>query len=86
MLSNYLFVSHCCPLVITPFQYTLLHISFSQQPTMSHHLLSTGEIVNYMQLDTNRMEQVIGTIHVCWDGPLQVRCEYRADVPCQIPF
>jgi len=31
-----------------------------------------GEIVNYMQLDTNRMEQVIGTIHVCWDGPLQV--------------
>lgn len=31
-----------------------------------------GEIVNYMQLDTSRMEQVIGTIHVCWDGPLQV--------------
>lgn len=31
-----------------------------------------GEIVNYMQLDTGRMEQVIGTIHVCWDGPLQV--------------
>ena len=31
-----------------------------------------GEIVNYMQLDTSRMESVIGTIHVCWDGPLQV--------------
>jgi hypothetical protein len=25
-----------------------------------------------MQLDTNRLEQVVGTIHVCWDGPLQV--------------
>jgi ABC-type multidrug transport system fused ATPase/permease subunit len=31
-----------------------------------------GEIVNYMQLDTSRMESVIGTLHVCWDGPLQV--------------
>lgn len=31
-----------------------------------------GEIVNYMQLDTSRIEQVISTIHVCWDGPLQV--------------
>jgi hypothetical protein len=31
-----------------------------------------GEIVNYMQLDTTRMESVIGTVHVIWDGPLQV--------------
>lgn len=25
-----------------------------------------------MQLDTSRMEQVVGTIHVVWDGLLQV--------------
>ena len=31
-----------------------------------------GEIVNYMQIDTNRMEQVAGTIHVVWDGLLQI--------------
>lgn len=31
-----------------------------------------GEIVNYMQIDTNRMEQVAGTIHVVWDGMLQI--------------
>ena len=31
-----------------------------------------GEIVNYMQLDTNRMEQLFGTIHTVWDGFFQV--------------
>jgi hypothetical protein len=34
--------------------------------------MQMGEIVNYMQLDTTRMESVIGTVHVIWDGPLQV--------------
>lgn len=33
---------------------------------------TVGEIVNYMQLDTNRMEQVAGTIHTLWDGFFQV--------------
>lgn len=31
-----------------------------------------GEIVNYMQLDTGRMEYVASSIHVIWDGILQV--------------
>ena len=31
-----------------------------------------GEIVNYMQLDTDRMEYVASSIHVVWDGILQV--------------
>ena len=33
---------------------------------------TVGEIVNYMQLDTNRMEQVAGSIHTLWDGLFQV--------------
>jgi len=33
---------------------------------------TVGEIVNYMQIDTNRMEQVAGTIHVVWDGLFQI--------------
>lgn len=31
-----------------------------------------GEIVNYMQLDTSRLEQVAHNIHTVWDGALQV--------------
>ncbi|KAJ1437218.1 hypothetical protein B484DRAFT_416639 [Ochromonadaceae sp. CCMP2298] len=31
-----------------------------------------GEVVNYMQLDTSRMEYVAGTIHTVWDGLLQI--------------
>ena len=31
-----------------------------------------GEIVNYMQLDTGRMEYVASSIHTIWDGILQV--------------
>ena len=31
-----------------------------------------GEIVNYMQLDTARLEQVVHSIHTVWDGALQV--------------
>ena len=33
---------------------------------------TVGEIVNLMQIDTNRMEQVAGTIHVVWDGLFQI--------------
>lgn len=33
---------------------------------------TVGEIVNFMQLDTNRMEYVASSIHVVWDGLLQV--------------
>ena len=33
---------------------------------------TVGEIVNYIQIDTNRMEQVAGTIHVVWDGIFQI--------------
>lgn len=33
---------------------------------------TTGEIVNYMQLDTGRMEQVAGSIHTVWDGLFQI--------------
>jgi hypothetical protein len=31
-----------------------------------------GEIVNYMQLDTARLEHVVHSIHTVWDGALQV--------------
>lgn len=31
-----------------------------------------GEVVNYMQLDTSRLEQVAHNIHTVWDGALQV--------------
>lgn len=31
-----------------------------------------GEIVNYMQLDTGRLEHVAQSIHIVWDGALQV--------------
>lgn len=31
-----------------------------------------GEIVNYSQLDTSRMEQVASSIHILWDGSFQV--------------
>ena len=33
---------------------------------------TVGEMVNYMQTDTNRMEQVAGSIHTLWDGFFQV--------------
>lgn len=33
---------------------------------------TVGEIVNYMQLDTSRLEYVAVSIHVVWDGLLQV--------------
>lgn len=33
---------------------------------------TVGEIVNLSQLDTSRMEQVASTIHILWDGTLQV--------------
>ena len=33
---------------------------------------TVGEIVNYMQVDTDRMEQVAGTIHTLWDGLFQI--------------
>jgi len=32
-----------------------------------------GEIMNYMQLDAGRLEQVAHSIHTVWDGALQVR-------------
>lgn len=32
-----------------------------------------GEIVNYMQIDTGRLEYVAGSIHTVWDGIFQVR-------------
>ena len=32
-----------------------------------------GEIVNYMQLDSARLEHVAHNIHTVWDGMLQVR-------------
>lgn len=31
-----------------------------------------GEIVNYMQLDTARIEQVASSVHILWDGLFQV--------------
>jgi len=31
-----------------------------------------GEIVNYMQIDTGRLEYAAGTIHTVWDGLLQI--------------
>jgi hypothetical protein len=31
-----------------------------------------GEMVNYMQIDTGRLEYVAGSIHTVWDGILQV--------------
>ena len=31
-----------------------------------------GEIMNYMQLDAGRLEQVAHSIHTVWDGALQV--------------
>ena len=33
---------------------------------------TVGEIVNFMQLDTSRMEYVASSIHIVWDGLLQV--------------
>ena len=33
---------------------------------------TVGEVMNCMQLDTTRMEQVAGTIHTIWDGLLQI--------------
>lgn len=33
---------------------------------------TTGEIVNYMQIDTSRLETVAGTIHTVWDGLYQI--------------
>jgi ABC-type multidrug transport system fused ATPase/permease subunit len=33
---------------------------------------TAGEIANYIQLDTNRLEQVAGSIHTVWDGILQI--------------
>eukprot|EP01041_Mallomonas_annulata_P007378 gene7377-15065_t len=38
----------------------------------SRQNVTAGEIVNYMQLDTSRMEAVANTIHIAWDGLLQV--------------
>lgn len=38
-----------------------------------------GEVVNYMQLDTARLEHVVHSIHTTWDGALQVRM-FVADV------
>eukprot|EP01033_Poteriospumella_lacustris_P022288 gene22288-16719_t len=31
-----------------------------------------GEIVNYMQIDTARLEYVTGSIHTLWDGLFQI--------------
>lgn len=36
---------------------------------------TVGEIVNYLQIDTNRMEYVAGSVHVLWDSIFQV-CGY----------
>lgn len=33
---------------------------------------TVGEVVNYMQIDSSRIEQVAGTIHTLWDGYFQV--------------
>ena len=33
---------------------------------------SLGEIVNYMQLDASRMEAVATSVHILWDGLLQI--------------
>jgi len=33
---------------------------------------TSGDIVNYMQVDTNRIESVANSIHTLWDGLLQV--------------
>jgi ABC-type multidrug transport system fused ATPase/permease subunit len=33
---------------------------------------TVGEIVNFSQLDTTRMEYVASSIHILWDGSLQV--------------
>ena len=35
---------------------------------------STGDIVNYMQLDTSRVESLAISLHTLWDGALQVWC------------
>jgi hypothetical protein len=35
--------------------------------------IQLGEIVNYMQIDTARLEYVTGSIHTLWDGLFQVR-------------
>eukprot|EP00981_Chlorochromonas_danica_P011662 scaffold4203_cov166-Ochromonas_danica.AAC.8 len=34
--------------------------------------VTTGEIINYMQIDAGRLEYVAGTIHTVWDGLLQI--------------
>jgi hypothetical protein len=39
---------------------------------MCQYALQMGEVVNYMQLDTARLEHVVHSIHTTWDGALQV--------------
>ena len=38
----------------------------------SRRSYTMGEIVNYMQIDTGRLEYAAGTIHTVWDGLLQI--------------
>ncbi|RYG70088.1 hypothetical protein EON64_01135 [archaeon] len=38
----------------------------------SRQNVTVGEIVNYMQIDTTRLEYVASTIHTVWDGLLQI--------------
>lgn len=38
----------------------------------SRRSYTMGEIVNYMQIDTGRLEYAAGTIHTVWDGVLQI--------------
>ena len=45
--------------------------SLKLSPT-SRRSYSMGEIVNYMQIDTGRLEYAAGTIHTVWDGVLQI--------------
>ena len=52
-------------LYVYVYAYTYIHIHIIH--------LQVGQIVNYMQLDTARMEYVAGSIHTVWDGLLQVR-------------
>ena len=66
--------------------YTIIKMSASIRATLSSAIYrkalklsesgrvnnTVGEIVNYMQTDTSRMEQVAGTIHTLWDGLFQV--------------
>jgi hypothetical protein len=34
--------------------------------------MQTGQLMNLMQLDATRIELVVASIHLVWDGALQV--------------